>query len=97
MKKQVMIAALFGFLGAATAVAQPRVYEQENTGATFALKQFKAPTELPVIKDLPDAGYDNAFMVRESDAGVTTKIDEDEVGLQMQPSGTNTLRFFKRN
>lgn len=55
------------------------------------------PVDAVRIKDLPDAGYDNAFMVRDSDAGGTTRIDEDEVGLQMQPSGTNTLRFFKRN
>ena len=55
------------------------------------------PVDAVRIKDLPDAGYDNAFMVRDSDAGGTTKIDEDDVGLQMQPSGTNTLRFFKRN
>jgi len=37
------------------AKAQPRVYEQENTGAAFALKQFKAVQDLPVIKTLPDA------------------------------------------
>lgn len=54
------------------------------------------PVDAVRIKDLPDAGYDSAYMVRDSSAGGTTKIDEDEVGLQMQPSGTNTLRFFKR-
>ena len=37
------------------AKAQPRVYEQENTGAAFGLKQFKAVQDLPVIKTLPDA------------------------------------------
>ena len=55
------------------------------------------PVDAVRIKDLPDAELDSAYMVRDSDAGGTTKIDEDEVGLQMQPSGTNTLRFFKRN
>ena len=50
-----MIAALFFTICAATALAQPRVYEQENTGAQFALKQFKEASELPVIKGLPDA------------------------------------------
>ena len=54
------------------------------------------PVDAVRIKDLPDAGYENAFMVRDSDAGGTTRIDENDVGLQMQPSGTNTLRFFKR-
>lgn len=54
------------------------------------------PVDAVRIKDLPDAGYDSAYMVRDSSAGGTTKIDEGEVGLQMQPSGTNTLRFFKR-
>lgn len=55
------------------------------------------PVDAVRIKDLPDAGYDNAFMVRDSDAGGTTRIDEDEVGLQIQPSGTNSITFFKRN
>ena len=54
------------------------------------------PVDAVRIKDLPDAELDSAYMVRDSDVGGTTKIDEDEVGLQMQPSGTNTLRFFKR-
>lgn len=49
------------------------------------------------IKDLPDAGYENAYMVRDSETGGTTRIDENDVGLQMEPSGTNTLKFFKRN
>ncbi len=35
--------------------AQPRVYDQENTGAEYALKTFKAPADLPVIEGLPDA------------------------------------------
>ena len=35
--------------------AQPRVYDQENTGAAYMLKEFKAPSELPVIQDLPNA------------------------------------------
>ena len=55
MKRMMMIAALFFTVCAATAVAQPLVYEQENTGAQFALKQFKNASELPVIKGLPDA------------------------------------------
>lgn len=54
------------------------------------------PADAVRIKDLPDAGYENAFMVRDSETGGTTRIDENDVGLQMQPSGTNTLRFFKR-
>lgn len=55
------------------------------------------PVDAVRIKDLPDAELDSAYMVRDSDAGGTTKIDEDEVGLQIQPSGTNTITFFKRN
>ena len=35
--------------------AQPRVYDKENTGVAYMTKEFKAPTELPVIQDLPDA------------------------------------------
>ncbi len=35
--------------------AQPRVYDQENTGVAYMLKEFKAPSELPVIQDLPNA------------------------------------------
>ena len=35
--------------------AQPRVYDKENTGVAYMMKEFKAPTELPVIQDLPDA------------------------------------------
>lgn len=54
------------------------------------------PVDAVRIKDLPDAELDSAYMVRDSDVGGTTRIDEDEVGLQMQPSGTNTIRFFKR-
>ena len=27
----------------ATAMAQPQVYDQENTGSRYALKKFKAP------------------------------------------------------
>ena len=50
-----MTAALCCMFGTAMTVAQPRVYDVENTGVEFALKQFKAATELPVIKDLPDA------------------------------------------
>ena len=37
------------------AAAQPRVYDQENTGAKFALKKFVSPNKLPVIRELPDA------------------------------------------
>ena len=55
MKRILTIAALLCTIGVATTVAQPRVYEQENTGAQFALKQFKAASELPVVKGLPDA------------------------------------------
>ena len=55
------------------------------------------PVDAVRIKDLPDAGYEDAYMVRDSDVGGTSKIDEDEVGLQIQPSGTNTITFFKRN
>lgn len=54
------------------------------------------PVDAVRIKDLPDAEYDSAYMVRDSDVGGTTKIDEDEVGLQMRPSGTNTLKFYRR-
>ena len=39
----------------ATAMAQPQVYDQENTGSRFALKKFKAPGKLPVIRELPNA------------------------------------------
>lgn len=35
--------------------AQPRVYDKENTGVAYMMKEFKAPTELPVIQDLPNA------------------------------------------
>ena len=42
-------------MAAATMVSQPRVYDKENTGAQYALTRFAAPSELPVIKDLPDA------------------------------------------
>ena len=35
--------------------AQPRVYDKENTGVAYMMKEFKAPTELPVIQDIPDA------------------------------------------
>lgn len=38
-----------------TAMAQPQVYDQENTGSRFALKKFKAPEKLPVIRELPNA------------------------------------------
>ena len=38
-----------------TTPSRPLVYQQENTGLRFALKQFKAPDELPVVKGLPDA------------------------------------------
>lgn len=54
------------------------------------------PVDAVRIKDLPDAEIDSAYMVRDSDVGGTTKIDEDEVGLQMRPSGTNTLKFYRR-
>lgn len=54
------------------------------------------PVDAVRIKDLPDAEYDSAYMVRDSDVGGTTKIDEDEVGIQMKPSGTNTLKFYRR-
>ena len=37
------------------AMAQPQVYDQENTGSRFALKKFKAPEKLPVIRELPNA------------------------------------------
>ncbi len=47
--------ALLMLLGTVTTVAQPLVYDKENTGAKYALKRFKAPAELPVIRDLPDA------------------------------------------
>ncbi|MCR4808661.1 MAG: hypothetical protein K5896_02235 [Prevotella sp.] len=55
MKRRMLTAVLCCMFGVAMTVAQPRVYEQENTGAGLALKQFKAAAELPVIKDLPDA------------------------------------------
>ena len=54
------------------------------------------PVDAVRIKDLPDAEYDSAYMVRDSDVGGTTKIDESEVGIQMKPSGTNTLKFYRR-
>lgn len=54
------------------------------------------PVDAVRIKDLPDAEYDSAYMVRDSDAGGTTKINESEVGIQMTPAGTNTLKFFRR-
>lgn len=54
------------------------------------------PVDAVRIKDLPDAEYDNAYMVRDSDVGGTTKINESEVGIQMTPAGTNTLKFFRR-
>ena len=38
-----------------TTSAQPLVYDNENTGSRFALKRFKAPNELPVIHELPNA------------------------------------------
>ena len=38
-----------------TTPSRPLVYQQENTGLRFALKQFKTPDELPVVKGLPDA------------------------------------------
>lgn len=54
------------------------------------------PVDAVRIKDLPNAEYDSAYMVRDSDVGGTTKIDESEVGIQMKPSGTNTLKFYRR-
>lgn len=54
------------------------------------------PVDAVRIKDLPDAEYENAYMVRDSDVGGTTKINESEVGIQMTPAGTNTLKFFRR-
>lgn len=54
------------------------------------------PVDAVRIKDLPNAEYDNAYMVRDSDVGGTTKINETEVGIQMKPSGTNTLKFYRR-
>ena len=38
-----------------TAMAQPQVYDQENTGSRYALKKFTAPDKLPAIRELPDA------------------------------------------
>ena len=38
-----------------TAMAQPLVYDQENTGSRYALKKFTAPDKLPIIRELPDA------------------------------------------
>ena len=37
------------------AMAQPQVYDQENTGSRYALKKFTAPGKLPVIRELPNA------------------------------------------
>ena len=37
------------------AMAQPQVYDQENTGNRYALKKFTAPGKLPVIRELPNA------------------------------------------
>lgn len=54
------------------------------------------PVDAVRIKDLPDAEYENAYMVRDSDVGGTTRINESEVGIQMTPAGTNTLKFFRR-
>ena len=47
------------------------------------------------IKDLPDAGEDGSYMVRDSDTEGTTKIDESDVGLKMAAAGTNTLKFYR--
>ena len=55
------------------------------------------PVDAVRIKDLPDAGLETAYMVRDSDVGGTTRIDEHDVGLQMEASGTNTLKFYTRN
>lgn len=55
------------------------------------------PVDAVRIKDLPDAGLETAYMVRDSATGGTTRIDEHDVGLQMESSGTNTLRFFTKN
>ena len=53
MKKLLILAvAAASFVGAA---AQPRVYDKENTGAQYALKQFRPAAELPVVRQLPDA------------------------------------------
>ena len=54
MKKRIL-GALLTVLGVMSVAAQPRVYDQENTGAQYALKQFKNPSELPVVRSLPDA------------------------------------------
>ncbi len=42
------------FLATATQ-AQPLVYDQENTGSQYALRKFKKPSRLPVVRPLPDA------------------------------------------
>ena len=55
------------------------------------------PVDAVRIKDLPDAGLETAYMVRDSEDGGTTRIDEHDVGLQMEASGTNTLKFYTRN
>ena len=47
--------AILAALAALQLQAQPRVYDKENTGVAYMMKEFKAPTELPVIQDLPDA------------------------------------------
>ncbi|MCR4603466.1 MAG: hypothetical protein K5683_08060 [Prevotella sp.] len=53
MKKLLVIAAaMASFMGA---IAQPRVYDKENTGSQYALKSFKNAIELPVVRELPDA------------------------------------------
>lgn len=54
------------------------------------------PVDAVRIKDLPDAQYDSAYMVRDNDTAGTTKINESEVGIQMAPTGTNTLKFYRR-
>ena len=63
---------------------------------TIETEWHGVPVDAVRIKDLPDAEYENAYMVRDSDVGGTTKINESEVGIQMTPAGTNTLKFFRR-
>ena len=55
MKRGLMTAAVGCMVGAVAAVAQPRVYDVENSGREYALRKFEAAAELPVVKGLPDA------------------------------------------
>ena len=47
------------------------------------------------IKDLPDAVDEDGYMVRDSETEGTTKKLENDIGLKMRSSGTNTLRFYR--